>query len=115
MRLSRERTFPPRCPFCDREIDRPKEIEDEEWHEFEGGRCECGAVYAFDPTARNGGAVMLQAMVDACYGDWDWAISISRGEDYLEERIRKYDGLTHRVGASEAFGTLYFIRLIPRA
>jgi len=110
-----DRTFPARCPFCDREIERPQEIEDDQWYEFEGGRCPCGAVFAFDPTARNGGAVLLQAMVYACSGDWDWATSMGRDEDYLEARIEHYDSHTHQVGAEGAFGTIYFIRLIPRA
>lgn len=114
MRKFHKESFPPRCPFCEREIIQPDEIDEDQYYEFAGGRCACGAVYTFDPTARNGGAAMLEAMVFACHGDWDWATSISRGEDYQEARINHYNGLSHRVDPG-AFGTLYFIRLIPHA
>ena len=39
------------------------------------------AVFAHDPTARNGGAVFLQALLMACDGDMDQAMSLAEGED----------------------------------
>jgi hypothetical protein len=80
-------------------------------YEFDGGQCSCGAVYGFDPTSKNGGVVMMQAMVQACKGDWDKAQAMSPGIDYREENIQRYSALTHRIDAPGAFGTIYFIRL----
>lgn len=73
-----ERLKPPICPFCRQLIEPPVEL-DGLWFEFDGGVCPCGAHYALDPTARNGGAVLLQAVVQACGGDWDRAITLTPG------------------------------------
>jgi hypothetical protein len=108
---SRDRTMPPICPFCRQRIKRPVELEGL-WFEFDGGVCDCGAHYTLDPTTRNGGAVMLQALVQACGGDWDLALTKAPGVDYEEAYLGRYNALTHRVGGN-AFGTLYFIRLRP--
>ncbi len=111
LNISREQTQPALCPFCRRPIPRPRELEGGLWYEFDGGLCPtCGAHYAHDPTARNGGAVMLQAMVQACDGDWDRAIELAPGEDYDDAVLTHYDGQNHRL-AETAFGALYFIRL----
>ncbi len=104
-----DRLRPPVCPFCRRPIDRPQALEGL-WFEFDGGLCSCGAHFALDPTARNGGSVLLQAVVQACGGDWDRAISLSPGTDYDEGFVGRYNALNHRVGG-HAFGTLYFVRL----
>uniref|UniRef100_A0A7V4G6P8 PBS lyase n=1 Tax=Desulfobacca acetoxidans TaxID=60893 RepID=A0A7V4G6P8_9BACT len=109
---SRDRTMPPICPFCRQRIERPVEL-DGLWFEFDGGVCSCGAHYTLDPTARNGGAVMLQALVQACGGDWDLALTKAPGVDYEEGFLGRYNALTHRVGG-KAFGTIYFIRLLSR-
>ncbi|WP_449245702.1 hypothetical protein [Desulfobacca acetoxidans] len=114
MRSLKYKTFPPRCPFCNQEIDPPQEFDDVLMYEFDGGQCACGASYCFDPTTRNGGAVMLQALVLACQGDWDRALSLRPDADYYEGRIIKYSALTHRVGDPASFGTIYFIRLRPQ-
>lgn len=107
-----ERLKPPICPFCRQRIERPQEL-DGLWLEFDGGTCPCGAHYALDPTARNGGAVLLQAVVQACGGDWDRGISLSPGVDFEEGFVARYNALNHRVGGF-AFGTLYFVRLKQR-
>jgi hypothetical protein len=101
--------MPPICPFCRQRIERPEEL-DGLWFEFDGGRCSCGAQFALDPTARNGGAVLLQALVQACGGDWDQALTLSPGVDFDEDIVGGYNALNHRVGG-HAFGTLYFVRL----
>jgi hypothetical protein len=80
------------------------------WLEFDGGVCSCGAHYALDPTTRNGGAVLLQAVVQSCGGDWDRAITLAPGVDYEEGILGHYNALNHRVGGN-AFDTLYFVRL----
>lgn len=109
LNTSSERLKPPFCPFCRQRIERPQEL-DGLWFEFDGGVCSCGAHYALDPTARNGGAVLLQAVVQACNGDWDEAITLRPEVDYEEGFLGRYNALNHRVGG-HAFGTLYFVRL----
>jgi hypothetical protein len=99
-----------RCPFCSAAVLRPVELQEGQWYDFAGGFCDCGAVFAHDPTARNGGAVFLQALVMATEGDMDRAMGLSEGEDYDAGYVSHYDLREHHLNAS-AFGTLYFIRL----
>ncbi len=114
LNLGQGRTLPALCPFCHRPVPPPRELEGGLWYEFDGGVCPaCGAHYAHDPTARNGGAVMLQAMVQACAGDWDRAVELTPGQDYEDAVLTHYDGQHHRL-ADTAFGSLYFIRLKRR-
>ena len=113
-KLFDDRTMPARCPFCRREILPPREITGGQWYDFNGGYCACGAVYAHDPTARNGGAVLLQAMLMACKGDMDRVSNLSSDTDYDEGHVEKYSGVSHKV-EPQAFGTLYFIRLREEA
>ena len=110
---SRDRLLPPICPFCRQRIDRPQEV-DGLWFEFDGGVCSCGAHFALDPTARNGGAVLMQAVVQACKGDWDQAITLSPGVDFEEGFVGRYNALNHRVGG-QGFGTIYFVRMLDPA
>lgn len=110
MSLLKQKTKPPLCPFCGQEIAPPQSFDDF-LYEFDGGECSCGAVYGFDPTSRNGGVVMMQAMVQACKGDWEKAQVLSSETDYTEGLVEQYSSLTHRVNAPGALGTLYFIRL----
>ena len=109
-KLSHDRTLPARCPFCRREILQPREVKGDQWYDFPGGYCACGAVFALDPTARNGGAVLLQAMLMACAGDMERVLDLSSDTDYDEGHVQRYNSLSHRV-EPQAFGTLYFIRL----
>jgi hypothetical protein len=108
-KLLRDRALPARCPLCRAEIPPPGEVPGDQWYDFAGGFCACGAAFAHDPTARNGGAVMLQAMLMACDGDMDRAMGMAEGVDYDEGLVRRYNGLTHRLDP-HAFGSLYFIR-----
>jgi len=109
-KLFRDRTLPARCPFCNAEIPRPAAVEGGEWHDFAGGSCSCGAVFAHDPTARNGGAVFLQALLMASDDDMDRAMGMAEGVDYDCGYVQKYNSELHRLEPN-AFGTLYFIRL----
>ncbi len=111
MKLLRQKTLPPLCPFCSQEIAPPQPLEDNFLYEFDGGECSCGAAYCFDPTSRNGGVVLMQAMVQACKGDWDIAQDLSPEIDYKEGIISKYNARTHRVNEPGSFGTIFFIRL----
>jgi hypothetical protein len=109
-KLFRDRTLPARCPFCGAEILRPVEVGGSQWYEFSGGFCKCGAFFALDPTARNGGAVFLQVLLMAAEGDMDRAMSLSEGEDYDCGYVQKYNSDLHRVDPN-SFATLYFLRL----
>jgi hypothetical protein len=109
-KLFRDRTLPPLCPFCRAEILPPVEVEGGQWYEFAGGCCRCGAVFALDPTARNGGAVFLQALLMAANGDMDRAMDMSEGVDYDCGYVHKYNQDLHRL-EPHSFGTLYFVRL----
>ncbi len=106
-----QRTPPPCCPFCRRAVAPPQSLDDPLTYEFDGGSCVCGAVYSLDPTARNGGAVLLEALVHAFGGDWEQAMAASPQTDYDDAVVTEYNSRTHRVGEAGAFGTLYFIRL----
>ena len=108
-KLFRDHTQPARCPFCGAEILRPVEVEGGQWYDFAGGFCDCGAVFALDPTARNGGAAFLQALVMITDGDMDRAMNLSEGEDYDVGYVQKYNGEIHRLEPN-SFGTLYFVR-----
>lgn len=109
-KLFRDRTLPALCPFCRAEILRPVEVAGGQWYDFAGGFCRCGAVFALDPTARNGGAVFLQALVMATDGDMDRAMELGEGVDYDCGYVQKYNLDLHRL-EPHSFGTLYFVRL----
>lgn len=109
-KLFRDRSLPAQCPFCHAEILRPVEVEGGQWYDFAGGFCDCGAVFALDPTARNGGAVFLQALVMATDGDMDLSLCLAEGEDYDAAYVNHYNLDINRIEPS-SFGTLYFIRL----
>jgi len=109
-KLFRDRTLPARCPFCRGEIQRPVEVEGSQWYDFAAGSCTCGALFAHDPTARNGGAVFLQALLMAADGDMDRAMDMSEGVDYDVGYVQKYNLDLNRLEPN-SFGTLYFVRL----
>ena len=109
-KLFRDRTLPALCPFCRAESAPPGEVEGGEWYDFAAGSCACAAVFAHDPTARNGGAVFLQALLMAAGGDMDRAMGLAENVDYDVAYIQKYNRELHRLEPN-AFGTLYFVRL----
>ncbi len=109
-KLMMDRTRPACCPFCGAQVLRPVHAESGQWYDFAGGFCDCGAVFALDPTARNGGAAFLQALVMASDGDMDKAMSLGEGEDYDVGYVQNYDQHQHRLDPN-AFGTLYFVKL----
>ncbi|RMG69373.1 MAG: hypothetical protein D6710_08950 [Nitrospirae bacterium] len=110
--------YEPRCPFCREFFSRPDEIETELGF-FSGGVCNCGAVYAFDPTGRNLGETFMDALSYACGGDYERALSLESGVDY-DEVLVQYNYRTHSLSPRAvggpfvrggAKGVLYFIRL----
>jgi hypothetical protein len=94
----------PRCPFCRQPFRKPEDIPTELGF-FLGGVCECGAVYACDPTGRNLGEAFADALPYACNQDWDLAWSLTPGEDY-EQMVLNYDLRTHRISPRQ--GPAYY-------
>ncbi len=83
------------CPFCGELFKMPEEIKTETGS-FIGGRCDCGAVYACDPTGHNVGEAYLDALTYASEGDWSRFGSLNPDENY-REAVFNYDLRTHRL------------------
>ncbi|OCC16500.1 Methylated DNA-protein cysteine methyltransferase [Dissulfuribacter thermophilus] len=109
--------YPPRCPFCDRLIEPPAELEPKRLGDFAYGKCDCGAVYVYDVTGHNLGAAFVEALGYGCNFDWDLAWGLLPDEDYKEKHIEQYDLKTHLIHPSgrtederRVRGVLTFIR-----
>jgi hypothetical protein len=104
----------PTCPFCGMLIKRPDQVPSSE---MPLGSCSCGAVYACDVTGHNLGSAMIEALVRACHGDWDFAWDLTPDEDYVDQQLKTYDLETHHIIPGGVYegrriaGVLYFIRL----
>jgi hypothetical protein len=109
-KLFSDRTLPALCPFCQAEIRPPVEVEGGQWQDFTAGSCPCGAIFVHDPTARNGGAVFLQALLMVAGDDMDRAMGLAEGVDYDVGYVQRYNSELHRLEPN-SFGTLYFVRL----
>ena len=107
----------PWCPFCGQDVGRPGYPDKRKLGEFAMGNCECGAVYASDPSGFNIGAAIVECLVHACDENWDLAWDLLPEEDSLTGRIEDYDETTHQVVETRNLdgriirGVLYFIRL----
>jgi hypothetical protein len=107
----------PWCPFCGQDVARPQFPDKRKMGEFALGGCECGAVYASDPSGFNIGAAMVECLVHACGDNWDLAWDLLPEQDYLTGRIEDYDEVTHQVVETRNLdgriirGVLYFVRL----
>ena len=107
----------PWCPFCGQDVGKPQYPDKRKLGEFALGSCECGAVYASDPSGFNVGAAIVELLVHACGDNWDMAWDLLPEEDYLTGRIEDYDEITHQVVEKRNLdgriirGILYFIRL----
>lgn len=107
----------PWCPFCGQNVGKPRAPGQRKMSEFPLGKCQCGAVYSSDPTGFNVGAAMVETIVHACNDNWDMAWELIPEEDYLTDRIEKYDEMTHQVvetgnlDGRKIKGVLFFVRL----
>ena len=110
-----------RCPFCMQPLS--EEIARTTYdgiNYFEGGKCQCGAVVAYDQSGHALGQAYEDALVFACNGDFDKAFSLVPDEDYKQQvvdagkshrsvgRIERYQ----RKGRTQKTGAYYFIKLI---
>lgn len=105
------------CPFCEAVLPRPKRRTEHTTSLLPGGRCACGACFVVDPTGRNGGQALLEALADLCGGDRDRSWRLERGRDY-EEFIENYDAQLHQLirgfrGYRRGMARLYLVRLTP--
>ena len=109
---------PPKCPFCDRIVPKPKGVEPVRLGDFTFGTCECGAVFSCDVTGHNLGAAYVEALGYACNQNWDLAWSLMPESDYTEALVENYDEIHHLIQPSgrdqegrRTRGVLTFIKL----
>ena len=114
----RMRGEPPVCPFCSAALPRPKRRTDTA-SLLPRGCCTCGACFVVDPTGRNGGHALLEALADACGGDRARSAFLQPGRDYAE-LIENYDTQLHRWirgfrGYRRGMARLYLVKLTAAA
>lgn len=117
MPILRQHGEPPACPFCGAALPRPKRRSSNTTSLLPGSRCSCGACFVVDPTGRNGGNALLEALADACGGDHARSDFLVPGRDY-QELIENYDTQLHRYvkgfrGYRRGMARLYLVKLTP--
>ena len=106
----------PQCPFCKTALERPKRMEISSMESVLAGECcSCGALYLVDPTSKNVGEVMLQALEIVSKKLSKNVSDMVAGEDY-EDAILSYDWRRHRSsgepkGFTDGQARLYLIKL----
>jgi hypothetical protein len=80
-----------------------------------GGTCTCGAIYIVDPTSKNVGEVMMQALGMAAQKLSKDLMDLVAGEDY-DDAVLSYDWRTHRSpgeskGFMDGYGRLYVLKV----
>jgi hypothetical protein len=110
-----EKNSAPRCPYCGTDLQRPAEIAISDTEKGPGGVCACGAVYLVDPTGKNVGTLMAQALLMAADVLGKSVGDLVPDEDY-QDAILSYDGRTHRStgvskGYRDRYGRLYIIKV----
>ena len=81
-----------------------------------GGTCStCGAIYLVDPTSKNVGEVMMQALSIAAEKLSKDMSELVAGEDY-EDAVLSYNWRTHRSpgiskGFMDGYGRLYVLKV----
>lgn len=104
------------CPFCKSSLVRPAPIKTGPGQQVPGGKCgTCGAWYLFDPTGKNVGEIMMQALEIAASELSKNALELVAGEDY-DDVVLSYDWRTHRSsgvaqGFADRYGRLYMVKV----
>lgn len=109
----------PGCPFCKAKLERPSKIKLSSSESVLGGRCRtCGALSIYDPTGKNLGEAMVQAL-DLAARELSKDVSdMVAGEDY-DDVILGYDLRTHRSsgkarGVMNGHGCLYVLSILKK-
>ncbi|MCX7793083.1 MAG: HEAT repeat domain-containing protein [Thermodesulfovibrionales bacterium] len=84
------------CPFCNSPLQRPGELKNG-FADIIGGRCRCGALYAYDPSGRALGETLMDSLAILCKGDYNKAVSLEEGKDYLVKYFIYEPGLNRIV------------------
>ncbi len=105
-----------KCRFCSRSLPRPARREDALHANLPRGACACGATFVVDPTGRNGGVALVEALTDAAAGDRGKASYMVPGRDY-NDFIENYEPRAHRYipgfrGYRRGMARLYLVKLI---
>lgn len=108
-RIREDKDAGPKCPFCERLLIMPETVKTATG-EFVGGRCECGAAFACDPTGHNVGEAYLDAIMYASGAGLD--------ADY-REAVFNYDINTHRLWhikdiRRDYSGKIVFVKVIKQ-
>jgi len=85
---------------------------------IQGGTCDCGALYLVDPTGKNVGVIMSQALVKAADLLGKKVSDLDPDADY-EDAVLSYDWRTHRsagavTGYMDGYGRMYLLRIKPK-
>ena len=97
-------------------LDRPTTMRISSMEKVLGGTCaKCGALYIVDPTSKNVGEVMMQALSVAAAQVSKDSSEMVPGQDY-EDAVLSYDWRTHRSpgapkGFMDGYGRLYVIKI----
>ena len=108
----------PRCPFCGVDLKRPAEMTFADGEKGPGGTCSCGAVYLADPTGKNVGTMMAQALNMISDQLRKGVGELIPDEDY-QEVILSYDWRMHRSagvsqGYMDGYGRLYIFKVLKQ-
>ncbi len=105
----------PRCPFCGSDLMRPSEITVGDAEQSTGGTCSCGALFLVDPTGKNVGTMMAQALNMMTEELKKGIGELVPDEDY-QDAVLSYDWRTHRStgvsqGYMDGYGRLYIFKI----
>jgi hypothetical protein len=116
VRSGTRESLEPSCPFCGTSLKRPATVVIDVSETALGGTCGgCDALYLVDPTSKNVGLVMMQALGLAAEKLSKDMTELVVDEDY-EDAVLNYDARTHRSsGISRGFmdghGRLYMLKV----
>jgi hypothetical protein len=118
VRVREEKDAPPSCPFCKAPLKRPEQMKITPTDVVQGGRCSCGALYLSDPTGKNVGLMMAQALAAAAEILKKEIGDIAPDKDY-QDVVLNYDWRNHRsTGVSHGYmdgsGKLYIMKVGKR-
>lgn len=113
LHYSQTRDYSLVCPFCNSPVDRPAELKNG-FADILGGRCRCGALYAYDPSGRALGEVIMDALAILCGGDYNKALSLEEDKDYVIKNFMYEPYLNRLSGYGGSFSSrrMIFIKIL---